>query len=310
MNTEATLLKALHADPRDGLAWLALADCWEEAGDDLRAEHLRLMLWLADHLDDEKRPAREARLRRIMASGFVPRLPGLSLALDERTKLEVTLIHPGGFDMGSDLRPAARGAEHPRHRVRLTEPFYIARAPTTQAEWAALTGTNPANYPGHERPVECVNWADCQEFCRLLARRAGRPVRLPTEAEWEYCCRAGTSTAYYTGDTEEGLRRAAWYGVRGNETRPVRKGEPNGWGLYDMLGNVWEWTRDAFAPYPKKGGERTNPRRISESSQRAARGGSYSNGEECCKCSGRISFAAGGRNTFIGFRVVVECPAR
>src|SRR5215813_6230106 len=119
MNTETALLTALHADPRDGLAWLALADCWEEAGEQLRAEHLRLMLWLTDHLDDDRRPAHEARLREIMASGFVPRLPGLALELDERTKLDVTLIHPGRFYMGSDQLPAARGPEHPRHRVRL-----------------------------------------------------------------------------------------------------------------------------------------------------------------------------------------------
>jgi formylglycine-generating enzyme required for sulfatase activity len=207
--------------------------------------------------------------------------------------------------MGSDQTPSARGEEGPRHKVAITRPFLLASTPVTQSQWYAVMRTRPAQFRGPQRPVERVNWDDCVEFCELLSASSGFRLRLPTEAEWEYACRAGISADFYHG-TEQESEAIAWFGQR--TTHPVARLRPNGWGLYDMLGNVWEWTADAFRNYPKRGVPRRNPRQTRVSSYRAARGGSYSNPVGCCRCAARICFAGGGRNDFIGFRPVLQWP--
>jgi formylglycine-generating enzyme required for sulfatase activity len=234
----------------------------------------------------------------------VPRVPQLTLPLSDKVMMTLSLIPPGEFYMGQAQKPAARGNEGPRHRVTLSRPFYIATTPVTQKQWAALTGERPAHHKGANLPVERVNWDDCVGFCRRLSEWTGRAVRLPSEAEWEYACRAGVSSDYFSGESDADLGRVAWFD--GDVTHDVAMKQPNGWGLYDTLGNVWEWTRDAYRNYPPRARARRDPVRDQSSSYRAARGGSYSNPAACCRCSGRICFAAGGRNDFIGFRPVVE----
>lgn len=166
-------------------------------------------------------------------------------------------IHPGTFEMGSPETEWGRtNREGPRHKVTLTRGYWLADTPVTQALWQAVMGENPSRVAGVERPVEAVSWDDCQRFChKLNARLSGLRVRLPSEAEWEHACRAGTTTATYAGDlTEETaadiLGSIAWYAANsGRVTHDVKQHQPNAWGLHDTLGGVWEWCQDAYAPY-------------------------------------------------------------
>ncbi|MGL4550693.1 MAG: SUMF1/EgtB/PvdO family nonheme iron enzyme [Gemmataceae bacterium] len=304
MSDEDALLAAIRADPADRVAWLALADWLEENDLPAHGELLRLQLWLTGHLDDAQRPAAEARQRQLLRDGLVPRVPQRRVVLKDEVRLTLSLIPAGEFTMGRSEKASARGEEGPRHRVTLSRPYYIATTPVTQRQWAALMGSRPANHKGAGHPVERVNWDDCVGFCARLTERSGLTVRLPSEAEWEYACRAGSSADFYSGDADEDLARVAWFD--GQHTHAVAGKQPNGWGLYDTLGNVWEWTRDAYRDYPPRGRARRDPVRDRASSYRSARGGSYSNPAGCCRSSGRICFAAGGRNDFIGFRPVVE----
>jgi formylglycine-generating enzyme required for sulfatase activity len=166
-------------------------------------------------------------------------------------------IPPGRFTMGSPPSEAGRfDAEGPQHEVTLTEGYWLADTPCTQALWQAVMGTNPSRCRSPQRPVEQVSWDDVQQLlAKLDAAVPGLRPRLPTEAEWEHACRAGTTTATYAGDLDlraendaPVLDAIAWYG--GNSgTHEVGNKHPNPWGLYDMLGNVSEWCEDVYASY-------------------------------------------------------------
>lgn len=163
--------------------------------------------------------------------------------------MRFTWCPPGTFLMGSPPEEVGRYDDEVQHRVMLTKGFYLGVHPVTQAQWRAVMGSNPSWFKGDNLPVENVSWYDCQAFCKKL----GGLVRLPTEAEWEYACRAGTTTVYHTGDDEEALSRAGWYYTNsGGQTRPVGELTPNAWGLYDMHGNVWEWCADWHDEYSKE----------------------------------------------------------
>jgi formylglycine-generating enzyme required for sulfatase activity len=165
--------------------------------------------------------------------------------------MEFVLIPAGSFSMGS---PADENGRHPNegpvHPVSLARPFYIGKYEVTQVQWKALMNRNPSTQTGDRHPVENVSWEDCLAFTARLDQRL-RKVRprlhpgLPSEAEWEYACRAGSSTLYCNGDTTEGLARVAWYfDTAEGRTHPVGLLKPNAWGLYDVHGNVYEWTMD------------------------------------------------------------------
>ena len=157
-------------------------------------------------------------------------------------------IPEGRFKMGSPEDEEGRwDDEGPQHEVEV-KAFSMGETPVTQAQWEAVMGNNPSRFKGLNRPVECVSWNDCQEFCRKLNELVpGLDARLPTEAEWEYAARAGTTGPRY-GELDE----IAWYsGNSDSQTHPVREKKPNAFGLYDMLGNVWEWCADAWKDYPE-----------------------------------------------------------
>lgn len=173
-------------------------------------------------------------------------------------KLKVRLIPSGEFMMGSALSPEEvtnryGGTkeyftdEHPRHPVRLTKSFYMGVKQVTQQQYETIMGENPSEFEGSLNPVDTVRWIDCLEFCDKLSEMTGNDVRSPTEAEWEYACRAGSSSVYCFGDSQNQLGRYAWYADNSNNTtHPVGQKQPNNWGLYDMHGNVWEWCWDWY----------------------------------------------------------------
>ena len=162
-------------------------------------------------------------------------------------------IRPGEFWMGSPEGEEGRFEdEGPRHRVRLTRGFWLGETPVTQALWEAVMGENPSRFQGDvQRPVEQVSWEDCQRFCARLGERSiGPAFRLPTEAEWEFVCRAGMEEATYAERLGASLAEVAWWGENsGDSTHAVRRKLANQWGLHDMLGNVLEWCSDWSGSY-------------------------------------------------------------
>ena len=166
--------------------------------------------------------------------------------------LEFVRIPAGSFWMGSGKDDEdASDLEKPRHKVTISRPFYLGRYPVTQTQWEAVMGNNPSYFKGTKRPVECVSWDDVQEFIlKLNAREGHNRYRLPTEAEWEYACRAGSTGKYCFGNDESmvGEYVCCYEGDR-DETYPVGQKKPNAWGLYDMHGNVKEWCSDLLDHY-------------------------------------------------------------
>jgi formylglycine-generating enzyme required for sulfatase activity len=223
--------------------------------------------------------------------------------------IEFVQIQPGEFTLGcspgdGDCDPG----ESPAHRVRITRPFQMGKYEVTQEQWKAAVGSNPSFFRGDTLPVEQVSWNDLQGFLqRLNARNDGFRYRLPTEAEWEYAARAGT-TGKYAGASA--LADAAWYsGNSGGRTHPVGQKRPNAWGLYDMLGNVWEWCQDWYDVSYYSSSPAENPAGPSSGRQRMLRGGSWALQGPVARL-GRVSsrywLAPGFRSSLFGFRVVRE----
>ena len=194
------------------------------------------------------------------------------------------------------------------HQVTLTKAFEFGVYAVTQEQYEQVMGTNPSKFKGSQNPVEKVSWDDAVEFCRKLSelpaeKKAGYVYRLPTEAEWEYACRAGTTTAYSFGDSDSQLGDYAWYGANsGKRTHPVGQKKPNAWGLYDMYGNVWEWYQDWYGGYPVS--SVTDPAGASSGSDRVIRGGSWSYDSDGCRSAVRGSLTPDHRLLHLGFRVL------
>ena len=168
----------------------------------------------------------------------------LSLDLGGGVKLELVAIPAGEFMLGSNDGEAV---ERPVHKVKITKPFYMGKFVVTQAQFEKVVGKHKSNTPGDDLPVDLVMFNDAEEFCKKATKLLGRTVRLPTEAEWEYACRAGTKTKYNIGDDDTALALAGWTLVNSEgKTHPVGQKKPNAWGLYDMHGNVWQWCQDWF----------------------------------------------------------------
>ena len=207
----------------------------------------------------------------------------LTLDLGGGVKMKMILIRPGKFVMGDRIEG--------RHEVTLSKPFYMGVTEVTQAQYQAIMGTNPSLFKGATNPVDMVSWNDAAEFCKKLSEKTRQTFRLPTEAEWEYACRAGTQTAFSFGDDPSTLGDYAWWAMNSGETpHPVGQKKPNAWGLYDTHGNVWEWCADWWGEYPK--GPITDPSGPATASLglRVLRGGSWSFGvADLLRCAFRCS---------------------
>ena len=215
--------------------------------------------------------------------------------------MEFKLIPAGTFTMGE-------GKE--AHKVTLTKPFKMGVHEVTQDQYEQVMGVNPSDFKGANNPVEMVSWEEAVEFCRRLSelpaeKAAGNVYRLPTEAEWEYACRAGTTTKYSFGDDESELRDHAWCSENSDvQTHRVGSKKPNAWGLYDMHGNVYEWCQDRHGDYPS--GSVTDPTGPAVGSDRVLRGGGWDTPAEICRSAFRLWALPSNRFSIFGFRV---CPS-
>ncbi|WP_410508705.1 formylglycine-generating enzyme family protein [Methanosarcina hadiensis] len=225
------------------------------------------------------------------------------------TGMKLILIPAGEFDMGSPSKEKGRSdSESPVHRVAIKNPFFMGKYPVTQKQWKKIMGTSPSNFKDGARPVEMVSWEEIQEFIhKLNAMENTDKYRLPSEAEWEYACRAGTQSRHFFGDDELKLGDYAWYVMNaGRKTHPVAGKKPNPWGLYDMHGNVWELVQDSWhagyngSPSDGSAWEGGN------SSNRVSRGGSWYCDSDFCRSAARFSREPDKRLANLGFRLVKE----
>jgi hypothetical protein len=201
----------------------------------------------------------------------------------------------------------ATRCEMPAHDVIITSPFYMGKYEVTWEQYSSLSG-NSYDKGKSQYPVGSVSWPEAQAFCIKASERIGRQVRLPTEAEWEYACRAGTTTRFCSGDADEALDVVGWYrGNAGKTTHPVGQKTPNRWGLHDMHGNVFEWCADWERPYSL--GELKDPRGPEWAFNRSARGGSWGNNPMGCTSAFRMGKGPDEKFDDLGFRVVVEVVA-
>jgi len=220
-------------------------------------------------------------------------------------RMEFVLVPAGSYVMGSaDI--AGEEDEFPAHPVTISRPFYLGRCEVTQAQWQRVMGDNPSRFPGPQRPVDTVSWSDCQRFLARLAALTGKRFALPTEAQWEYAARAGTSTRWSSGDDEARLADYAWIGTNsGGATRPVATRKPNAWGLCDMAGNVWEWCADWYGKHAYEGGAAVDPTGPATGSSRILRGGGWGESPGSARPAYRNAEGPDTRNDGTGLRCVM-----
>ena len=205
-------------------------------------------------------------------------------------RAKFVLIPAGTFMMGSPETEIDRRDDETLHQVTISKPFYLQTTTITQGQWSLVMGSNPSrNLSGTDKPVDTVSWENVQEYIRKLNQMVkGAFYRLPTEAEWEYACRAGSTKAFCFGD-DDGLLslddNAWWYGNSGTDNHPVGLKKPNNWGLYDMHGNVREWLQDWYGNYTSN--SVTDPVGPSSGTQRVIRGGCYASSRERCRSAAR-----------------------
>jgi formylglycine-generating enzyme required for sulfatase activity len=243
--------------------------------------------------------------------------PVLAQAPQEITNsigMKLVLIPRGTFTMGAPIEEDGADKDEEQHEVTISKAFYLGKTEVTQGQYEQVMGNNPSHFQkrvirksdSSTYPVELVSWKKAVEFCKRLSalsaeKAAGRVYRLPTEAEWEYACRAGTRTAYCFGDKVQNLGDYAWWGENSDgSTHPVGGKKANAWGLHDMHGNVWEWCSDWYGEYPK--GAVTDPAGPAGGSFRVVRGGcgyrtagSYRSADRCWHDPSRRYFTLGFR---------------
>jgi formylglycine-generating enzyme required for sulfatase activity len=246
-----------------------------------------------------------APLREPQASGWVEPVTGMRFVL----------LPSGTFTMGSPDSQRWREPQETAHEVTISRRIFLGVHEVTQEQWHAVMGTRPGWFDGRapRLPIENITWFEVQQFLARLGERSdGSQFRLPTEAEWEFACRAGTTTPYgigaelTTADANIDPRAPddASPGERDGGTRSVGSYRPNAWGLYDMHGNVWEWTADAHCPYQP--GPLTDPRAICRSPLEVIRGGSWRFRADSARCALRYTHAPADRGYSLGFRIVRE----
>jgi formylglycine-generating enzyme required for sulfatase activity len=237
--------------------------------------------------------------------------------LGEGISLELIQLPAGKFMMGApdNNDPDAREDEKPQHLV-MVKAFAIGKYPITQAQYEAIVGQNPSRFKGWLKkgnpkyPVENVSWDNAKDFCEKLSRKTGKKYRLPSEAEWEYACKADTITRYYFGNDADQLKDYAWYDKNSyGKTHPVGDKQPNGWALYDMYGNIWEWCEDTWHKNYQGAPDDGTPW-IDNNETRVLRGGCWFSEFSYCRPSSRMVWSRDWYDKFIkgcqGFRVVVS----
>ena len=241
----------------------------------------------------------------------------LTLDLGNNVTMKLVLIPAGKFMMGSPEDEKDRLPDENPHEVTITKPYYMGVFSVTQAQWTAVMGAGPwkgKDYVKEEAtcPATFISWDDAAEFCGKFSKTAGRNVRLPTEAQWEYACRAGSKTRFYYGDDPDysKLGDYAWYSKNaadGGEkyAHPVGLKKPNDWGLYDMHGNVWQWCSNWYEGSYAHAKE-TDPQGLATGTNRVLRGGSWIYIPRSCRSAIRYGTDPLLRICSIGFRVVVE----
>ncbi len=308
MDDLAILLGAIRADPGDGLAWMALADGLDEAGDPRRAELTRLTRrLLGTRRIHPERLEMEARLRELLAGGVRPCVPEEVNSFGMR----FVLVPPGRFDMGSG--PDDRGPdpdEKPLHEVAISRGFWLGVTPVTVAEYKRVTRRKTWTFEGPTRPAHGVSHTQATRFCASLSRRkgeteAGRVYRLPTEAEWEYACRAGTASEFHLGDeisaTMADVTRTYDLGPQ-----PVGAFTPNAFGLHDMHGGVYEWCADWHLADYYASSPGVDPRGPDSSGYRVLRSACWVDRADACRSASRNRAGPEDASVYLGLRLVFE----
>jgi formylglycine-generating enzyme required for sulfatase activity len=232
--------------------------------------------------------------------------------------MQLVLIPKGTFQMGSPVEDTKRESDEEQHEVTISKDYYLGMTEITQGQYEEVMGTNPSqdirNRDSSMHPVDNVSWDDAIEFCKKLSefpweKKAGRVYRLPTEAEWEYACRAGSRTRFSCGDSLRSIYEHAWYGDNsGSQTNLVGQKKPNPWGLYDMHGNVSEWCSDWYGDYPK--GACTDPTGARDSGLRVVRGGSRIYDVSICRSAKREWRLPWYSDLRTGFRVALNSESK
>ena len=243
----------------------------------------------------------------------------VTVELTNSIGMTLVMIPKGTFMMGSPESEEGRDEDEVQHEVTLSKDFYLGVTEVTQAQYQKVMGENPSYFRGDKvqgdsssHPVEEVSWEDAVEFCERLSelpeeKKAGLVYRLPTEAEWEYACRAGSKTAFSFGDESGSLGDFAWFRDNSElKTQSVGEKKPNAWGLYDMHGNVWEWCSDWFGKYPGKAV--SDPAGPEKGSDRVLRGGSWHYEAAYFRSAYRHRDLPSFRDDDIGFRVALSSP--
>jgi uncharacterized protein (TIGR02996 family) len=324
MRTRDLLFVALRDNPADDTAWLALADWLEEEGQPQRGELLRLLMTLRGGEEPGQTQVAEQRLRNLLAGGVEPCL----IETVNSLHLRFALIPAGSFWMGSSPQePGRYNDEDPLHRVTITSAFWMGVHTVTQEQYATVMGSNPSSFqPDGEEgdkvahldcsllPVDSVTWEDAREFCRALSnlpaeRLARRVYRLPTEAEWEYASRAGTTSPFHFGrslTTEQANHdpnRSDEGGMYREHPMPVGSFPPNAFGLYEVHGNVWEWCSDWFDENYYQESPANDPPGAAEGDTHVLRGGSWFSHASVCRSACRNPVAM---DSARGFRILLE----
>jgi formylglycine-generating enzyme required for sulfatase activity len=287
------------------------------AKDATRAQASDSMVFLSEQLSaaEEIRDAVETQLQRtreqtavvtkernlLAAQVLFPDVPVNSIGI------ELRLIPAGTFSMGSAHGDAG---EQPVHQVTISSPYYLGVTEVTNAQWKAVMRSTPSRWQSDSHPTEQVTWGEAVAFCEALSalpaeRQAGRVYRLPTEAEWEYACRAGTTTAYSFGDDESLLGDFAWFGDNArSQTTAVGQKKPNAWGLYDMHGNVWEWCSDWYGDYGAAAS--IDPQGPAQGTVRVLRGGGWDFTAGDCRAARRFGVVPSKTFSNLGFRLALS----